>query len=154
MTAPERTRRAIPKHVRAYVYARDGQRCAFCGSSENLHLDHIVPWSQGGGDDSSNLRPLCAPCNLSRGVKATGDDHTTRLPVALHCAECAPHKARETFGWCFTCGGPGEVAESQIDKCPDPETCGCMYWVVRKRQRDERRAQWRARKRKTPRRRR
>jgi len=29
---------------------RDGRVCVYCGSSENLSLDHILPKSLGGGD--------------------------------------------------------------------------------------------------------
>ncbi len=121
------TRRPIYKHVRAFVYARDGQACALCGDTGNLHMDHITPHSQGGADSSDNLRPLCATCNLRRGVKATDDDPHTRPPVALSCESCNPDEPGEHLGFCFTCGSVAYVAESQIDRCPDPLRCDCKY---------------------------
>lgn len=63
------SRAHIPDHVRALVYARDGHACASCGSTENLSLDHIKPWSKGGSDDESNLQTLCTPCNSSKGAR-------------------------------------------------------------------------------------
>lgn len=57
----------IPVAIRKAVYLRDGNRCRFCGSEEDLSLDHIIPWSRGGPDMVENLRVLCRSCNSSRG---------------------------------------------------------------------------------------
>lgn len=88
-------------------------------------MDHVIPFSKGGDDSSSNLRPLCGRCNMSRGVKRTPDDASTRYPVALHCVLCAPDEEAEHTGFCFTCGEEGMVSETQIDRCPDPSECDC-----------------------------
>jgi hypothetical protein len=71
LCAWERTdyRRKIPDAVRALVYERDEQRCVECGSTEDLTLDHIHPWSLGGPDTVANLRVLCRPCNSSKGAR-------------------------------------------------------------------------------------
>ena len=37
--------------------------CAACGRKCPLTKDHIVPVTEGGGDDISNIQPLCGPCN-------------------------------------------------------------------------------------------
>lgn len=37
--------------------------CAFCGSTEDITLDHIVPLSRGGRHSIGNLQPLCFTCN-------------------------------------------------------------------------------------------
>ena len=37
-----------------------------CGSTDNLSVDHIIPRSEGGTDDRSNLRVLCMEHNRSR----------------------------------------------------------------------------------------
>jgi len=29
-------------------------------------VDHIVPLSRGGGDERSNLQPLCRPCHAAK----------------------------------------------------------------------------------------
>lgn len=54
-----------PSEVRA-VFKRYKDRCAECGLTERLELDHIVPISKGGCNFSYNLRPLCFSCNRSK----------------------------------------------------------------------------------------
>lgn len=46
--------------------------CAHCGSLEQamLTVDHIVPRTDGGADDLSNLQPLCVHCNSKKGGRA------------------------------------------------------------------------------------
>ena len=62
------TRAAISTAVKSIVLARDGQRCAYCGTIEGpFHIDHIYPVSRGGSDLASNLVLACAQCNLSKG---------------------------------------------------------------------------------------
>lgn len=52
----------------ARVLARDGIRCVRCGSEDNLHVDHIDPWSKGGKTVLENLQTLCRPCNSRKGA--------------------------------------------------------------------------------------
>jgi 5-methylcytosine-specific restriction endonuclease McrA len=40
--------------------------CAFCKSSENITIDHIIPLSRGGNHSIGNLQPLCGSCNSSK----------------------------------------------------------------------------------------
>jgi hypothetical protein len=40
--------RVIPTAVKLQVWKRDKERCVECGSIDNLHFDHIIPWSRGG----------------------------------------------------------------------------------------------------------
>lgn len=41
-----------------------GKRCAFCGTDEDMTVDHIVPLCLGGSLlDKRNWRPLCSPCH-------------------------------------------------------------------------------------------
>jgi exonuclease III len=46
-----------------------GQICNYCGSKENLALDHIFPQKKGGKDDAENLIFACKSCNSSKGKK-------------------------------------------------------------------------------------
>ena len=46
-----------------HVLARDGWRCQYCGSRNNLHVHHIVYRSEGGIDTSGNLVTLCLSCH-------------------------------------------------------------------------------------------
>jgi len=64
-------RRSIPLSVRWKVLKSGKYKCDICGrtpsnSNVELHIDHIVPVSRGGGDHESNLRVLCDQCNLGR----------------------------------------------------------------------------------------
>ena len=59
--------RSIPSWVRKAVYIRDRGRCAICGSTHNLHFDHIIPFVKGGSSVSpKNIQLLCAKHNLSK----------------------------------------------------------------------------------------
>lgn len=62
--------RLIPSDVKVEVYKRDKGCCRLCGSKDNLHYDHILPYSKGGtSTDSKNIQILCAKCNLKKGAK-------------------------------------------------------------------------------------
>lgn len=51
--------RRLPGQIRDVVRKRDGARCRFCGTSENIQIHHILYRSQGGGDVEWNLISLC-----------------------------------------------------------------------------------------------
>jgi hypothetical protein len=51
------------------VFELAGYRCALCGASERLSVDHIVPLDQGGTNDIRNLRALCRSCNSRKGAR-------------------------------------------------------------------------------------
>lgn len=42
--------------------------CAYCGSSENLSLDHLIARSKGGSDCGDNFVYSCRSCNSSKGA--------------------------------------------------------------------------------------
>lgn len=59
--------RMIPSDVKLEVWKRDKGQCVLCGSKENLHFDHIIPFSKGGSSITvKNIQILCAKCNLSK----------------------------------------------------------------------------------------
>jgi len=51
------------------VYERDGRMCIYCGATEDLALDHIVPLNGGGSHREDNLVVACRSCNSSKGAK-------------------------------------------------------------------------------------
>ena len=60
-------RRIIPTKVKLEVWKRDGGKCVKCGSKENLHFDHIIPWSKGGSSNTAkNIQLLCGKHNLQK----------------------------------------------------------------------------------------
>ena len=42
-------------------------KCFLCGATENLHIDHHVPFKRGGHLVSGNLSVLCRRCNSTKG---------------------------------------------------------------------------------------
>ena len=62
-----RLRRIIPTSIKLEVWHRDGGKCVRCGSSDNLHFDHIIPWSKGGSSNTAdNIQLLCSRHNLEK----------------------------------------------------------------------------------------
>lgn len=58
--------RIIPSKVKFEVWKRDNGKCVKCGSEDNLHYDHILPYSKGGSSLlSENIQILCARHNLA-----------------------------------------------------------------------------------------
>jgi hypothetical protein len=59
--------RMIPANVKMEVWKRDGGKCVTCGSKENLHFDHVIPYSLGGSSlVPQNIQLLCAKHNLQK----------------------------------------------------------------------------------------
>ena len=42
------------------------KHCVFCGATNELTVDHLIPKSRGGSDSSDNLVLACKSCNSSR----------------------------------------------------------------------------------------
>ena len=65
--------RAIPYAMRQELLARYSWRCSLCGKSlkdersEDIHFDHIIPFSKGGLTVVENLQPTHGACNLRKG---------------------------------------------------------------------------------------
>lgn len=59
--------RIVPTKVKIEVWKRDKGKCVLCGNKENLHFDHILPFSKGGTSLlASNIQLLCAKHNLMK----------------------------------------------------------------------------------------
>jgi 5-methylcytosine-specific restriction endonuclease McrA len=61
---------------RRNIYARDSNRCQYCGkhfSTKELTLDHVVPRVQGGGNSWENLVCACVRCNARKGGRTPSE---------------------------------------------------------------------------------
>jgi len=47
-------------------FAEFDHRCAYCGADGDLHIEHVVPISRGGGHAIGNIVPACESCNYSK----------------------------------------------------------------------------------------
>ena len=63
------SRRALQPYspeVAAYMAQLVKQPCTYCGATENITVDHVVPLSRGGQHEIENLAAACYPCNSSK----------------------------------------------------------------------------------------
>ena len=68
---------------RGAIIERDGGRCQMCGgsgSSVELQLDHIQPYSKGGSCVAANLQVLCSACNAYKSARPLSPE---RLEMVL-----------------------------------------------------------------------
>lgn len=74
---------AVSTRTRFEVFKRDGFTCQYCGRNRDgdgvkLHVDHVIPCKEGGGDELENLVTACQDCNLGKAAKLLDE----RAPVA------------------------------------------------------------------------
>lgn len=62
-----------PAFTRFNVFLRDRFQCQYCGISEDLTFDHVIPRSKGGMTLWNNVVAACSPCNLKKGGKLPKD---------------------------------------------------------------------------------
>lgn len=55
--------------TRHAIYHRDAHRCVYCGGTERLSLDHVLPEELGGTHAPTNLVTACFSCNSARQSK-------------------------------------------------------------------------------------
>jgi 5-methylcytosine-specific restriction endonuclease McrA len=66
----DRLPRQRVKFNRRNLFARDGNRCQYCGkkfTTDGLSLDHVVPRSRGGLASWENIVCACLRCNVRKG---------------------------------------------------------------------------------------
>ena len=66
------------KFNRRNIYARDNNRCQYCGKKyplPELSLDHVTPRSMGGGATWENIVCACTSCNVKKGGRTPKQAH-------------------------------------------------------------------------------
>ena len=66
-------RKRLTEAAKKNIFIRDKYECQYCGSKENLEIDHIIPLSQGGTNEDDNLITSCHRCNNLKGEKSLKD---------------------------------------------------------------------------------
>ena len=69
-------RKALNRHLRVQVLARDNYKCLMCGRAKDaiaLEVDHIRALADGGTDELHNLATLCKDCNLGKSAYRFND---------------------------------------------------------------------------------
>lgn len=71
-----------PAFTRFNVFLRDGFECVYCGATEDLTFDHVIPRSRGGRTTWENIVTACSPCNLKKGGRTPREaEMQTRRPA-------------------------------------------------------------------------
>jgi 5-methylcytosine-specific restriction endonuclease McrA len=108
---PVRRPRPRVRLTRKEVFARDQQRCQYCGNAGvELTLDHVIPRHRGGAHEWENLVAACRPCNHRKGGRTPGEARMRLLreparPAATPAALFGHHLERYgewhpfLFGW-------------------------------------------------------
>lgn len=99
--------RSISPQLRTEILERNGFTCRHCGAGPGdpdpfnsqrkvrLHIDHILPISQGGTDEKDNLRVLCSACNQGRSnVQAPSE---TSLNIIAKIRKLPESKQKEVY---------------------------------------------------------
>jgi len=66
---PFRTRAALNRRA---VFARDDNRCQYCGAAAE-NIDHVIPRSRGGEHVWGNVVASCKPCNTRKEDRSVHD---------------------------------------------------------------------------------
>jgi 5-methylcytosine-specific restriction endonuclease McrA len=70
LLAYDKLPRGPVKLNRRNLYARDQNRCQYCGKrypTSELSLDHVIPRSHGGSNSWENIVCACVKCNVRKG---------------------------------------------------------------------------------------
>lgn len=60
-------------HTKRNVFIRDRMECVYCGDSNRLTVDHVIPVARGGKDTWENTVAACFDCNQKKGCKTPNE---------------------------------------------------------------------------------
>lgn len=81
------------------VMIRDDFVCQYCGSREDLTIDHVLPISRGGVSCFENCVTACKPCNAKKANKTCAEAqlYIRKTPVAPTISEFTRLKAKKAL---------------------------------------------------------
>jgi 5-methylcytosine-specific restriction endonuclease McrA len=100
-----------PRLSRREVFARDGERCQYCGQrGGQLTLDHVMPKHRGGPHAWENLVTACRECNHRKGGRTPQEARMDLLrepvrpsthPAAMYASYLERYREWQPFlvGW-------------------------------------------------------
>jgi 5-methylcytosine-specific restriction endonuclease McrA len=97
-------KRSAKAQFRASILSDWGRLCAYCGSPDDLTIDHVRPRFRGGGNDRANLVCCCSPCNRRKG---SADWVEWYRDQDFHC----PHKEAAISRWTGEAARGGDEME-------------------------------------------
>jgi 5-methylcytosine-specific restriction endonuclease McrA len=77
----DKVKRIELRFSRANIFARDKNRCQYCGKrymTHRLSLDHVMPQSRGGKSTWENIVCACLKCNVEKGDRTPEE---ARMPL-------------------------------------------------------------------------
>lgn len=94
-----------------------GAVCAYCGTEDDLGLDHIRPLARGGANCLDNLQVSCRTCNKRKWIKPSPQSWSIHGPQCVGCGtQDRKHVAR---GLCNACYRRGRKSNSRGRTVPN-----------------------------------
>jgi 5-methylcytosine-specific restriction endonuclease McrA len=103
-----------PAFTRFNLFLRDAFTCQYCGSTDDLTFDHVIPRSRGGRTTWENIVTACAPCNLTKGGRMPKEAHMHPRHPPVRPSSYALQDNGRRFP-------PGHLHESWLDY---------LYWDI------------------------
>lgn len=117
--------RHISDATKRAVWERDGGKCVYCESSENIEYDHKHPVSKGGNSEPDNIQLLCRPCNRKKRTKTAEQLATPAQPwLSIRTTEAEGETEKETDS--AEALSPAKKTKSKDPECP--EDVNCQVW--------------------------
>ena len=114
LLAFDRLPKAKVKFNRRNFFARDGNRCQYCGkrfpgSERNLSLDHVLPRSRGGQATWENIVCACVRCNVRKGGRTPAEAGIRLIHEPARPRTEAPRSASSSLTASTRAGGPSST---------------------------------------------
>lgn len=108
--------------LRFNVLKRDMFTCVYCGGKPPnvlLHVDHLVPVSDGGLNEIDNLVAACSECNSGKGNDPLGVSARNAIEggIGEYVERCIGTVSMQTLR-CVKCGYTWYPRKTEIKTCP------------------------------------